>query len=173
VPDSSGVLAIANMDPGAVTAAALVWPRLVLVDLYESWIRYRPKSSIELARRADVLFLTEQELAAFSPSSQRDIVDAPDKFIVLKRGPQGVTLRYGGQHRQLPAASPERVLSDLGAGDLVLGFVAARLASRVKDDKRIDINDLESAYLEALPWIAQLLESPSPIDFLARQERLQ
>ncbi len=172
LPGSDGWLTVANLDPSAILSAVGLWTGPVAVDCYEPWIRFRPKSSIALASRADVLFLTERELAAFPGNAQRFILEAKDRFVVLKKGSRGVSLYHNGHERQLPAPTPLVIRSDLGAGDLLLGLLSGHLAGASGPNDALTIDNLEEAYFTVRPWLSELLSASHPIEFLARHEYL-
>lgn len=79
--------------------------------------------------------------------------------VFIKRGAEGVILEYEGIRRQLPAPSlPRPVTNDIGAGDFLLGFIAAKIGLQ---KHAVTIDALENAYVESLPYLAILLTHQS------------
>ena len=77
--------------------------------------------------------------------------------VFVKRGGEGVILEHAGTRRQLPPPSlPHPVSNDTGAGDFLLGFIAAKVRQGA-----ITIDALENAYVESLPYLAVLLTHES------------
>lgn len=163
-------LVLANGDPAehAAVLAAVPLTTAVCVDLHGEWFGVRAREVAVLLARADVITVTEADwrrLPRLCLSGLR-LGYAPLPVLVVKRGPEGVLIRSGGVEIALPPPlPPEMVRCDLGAGDLLVGCLAAELAEYGKE---VDAHRVAKAYRLVSATVASLLAEPHPADFLAK-----
>lgn len=163
---SGRALVLANGDPDPYAR----WlrssqPGYVAIDVDGSWVASRPWAVNECLRRADLVTITRGDYDRVPP----DVLEGtgvgrrPGAVLVIKSGSAGVEIVAGGQRRALPPPGVDaRVGTDVGAGDVLLGFLAARLGSRAAP---CDLEAAEAAYLDAGPTLSRLLQSRSFLGF--------
>lgn len=160
------VLVLANGNPSA-HADLLETGRqsFAVIDIDASWAASQVPALRRCLRRAQLVTITQgdyarlpSDLLAGSGLGQRH-----GAALVIKSGEGGVTVIAEGEQRQLPAPVFEGPIgTDIGAGDVLLGILGARLGLQLSP---ISAEDIESAYRAALPVVARLLQSADFIRF--------
>ena len=163
---SGRVLALTNGPPAAYAAMlASAIPRFTAFDLDARWAPSQPAALAACVRLADLLTLTRTDYQNLPPSvlAGSGAGQPGGSLLIIKDGANGVDLLADGKHLHLPPAAINGPLrTDVGAGDLLLGLLAARLG-RLPAPPTLD--DCAVAYLAALPVLAKLLGSASLIAF--------
>lgn len=160
------VLALANGPPAAYAAMLTsATPRFTAFDLDARWAPSQPAALAACVRLADLLTLTRTDYQHLPPSvfagSRAGQPGGP--LLIIKDGAHGVDLLADGKRLHLPPAAINGPLrTDVGAGDLLLGALAAQLG-RLPAPPTLD--DCATAYHLALPLLARLLGSASLIAF--------
>lgn len=85
---------------------------------------------LDVAKRTEVLFMTEEESSALTEKSPEDSLEYISKIcpvVILKKGSNGSSVRSGEERYDIPIY-PVEVISKCGAGDAyAAGFLSARL----------------------------------------------
>lgn len=168
------VLALANGPPAAYAAMLLsASPHFTAVDLDARWAPSQPAALATCVRQADLLTLTRTDYHSLPPSmfAGSSAGQPGGPILVIKDGPRGVDILAHGARLHLPPAPLDGPLrTDVGAGDVLLGALAARLG-RLPTPPTLD--DCATAYLAALPLLSRLLGSASLMAFAQQQLALQ
>jgi hypothetical protein len=140
-------------------------PRFVAMDIHGDWIPHRAAALDACLRRSNLVTITERDLARLPPTLRVELEQPQGPAVVIKRGAKGVTIMAGGERSDLRAPDLQGAIrQDIGAGDLLLGALAASL-TRV--DGPVPLAGLCNAYVEVRPLIARLITSGGHRDFLA------
>jgi hypothetical protein len=167
VPKEVNKLVLANADP-AWYAQLLAHSRRdsqVFIDIHSQWIKFRPSETLSCLRAANVVTLTESELQLLP---RQVVVQAHlglqgGPALVIKYGASGCLVRANGREAIVPAPVLLRPAShDVGAGDLLLGLLAAHCPFKPE----IEVEDLVLAYERSMPFLAQFLSCDAPLAFL-------
>jgi hypothetical protein len=160
--DWRGGLVVANTNP--VIARRWIAHRagaFTAIDMFHGWVRFLGNSCHDCIREADLVTLTAREagmLASARPIALRD-----DAILVTKHGRDGVHVSAPGRSAWLPPPQVDHVRCDIGAGDLLLGALAAA-ASQVGPAHRFEA--VVDAYDTIRPALALLLSSEDPDAFI-------
>lgn len=138
LPDSyrdSEVVLLANIHP-ALQLEVLEQvrrPRLVAVDTMNLWIETARDGLLEVLRRADLLFLNDEEARQLSgkrmlPAAVEALQSFGPKWIVIKKGEHGALLFTPEERCATPAVLLHRVFDPTGAGDTFAGAFLGHLA---------------------------------------------
>ncbi len=158
-------LLLGSMDPAAQRAvlAQVEYPRLVGLDTMRHWIADRRKEVLELAERADVLFLSDEEaqLLAGTTTTEQALaylsLSAPD-VVVVKRGAQGAWVLWRKDWKRRKASAPTAgVVDPTGAGDAFAGA----FMSALRHAGGIDEEALEVAIDAGVRTAALAIQAPS------------
>nr|WP_315250263.1 hypothetical protein [uncultured Duganella sp.] len=164
------VLALANGPPAAYAAMlASAAPRFTAFDLDARWAPSQPAALAACVRLADLLTLTRTDYQNLPPGvfAGSGAGQPGGPLLIIKDGANGAILLADGKRLRLPPAAIGGPLrTDVGAGDLLLGALAARLG-RLPAPPTPD--DCASAYHATLPLLARLLGSASLIAFAHEQ----
>lgn len=160
------VVALANGNPSVYAPMLLQSrPRFAALDVDGSWAASQLPALRQCWRRVHLVSVTKTDYDRL-PSEARagsGLGQRGGPVLVLKSGPDGVTISAEGEARSLPAPTVRgAVQTDIGAGDVLLGILTARLA---ECRSPISLDAAASAYLAALPVLARLLQSDRFIDF--------
>jgi len=167
---AGAILALPNAPPAAYAAMLEgAQPRFTAIDLDARWAPSQPAAFAACARRAQLLTLTRADQLSLPrgtfAGSRAGERGGP--VMVVKDGADGVDILAGGGRLHLPApVCNGPVRTDAGAGDLLLGFLAARLGPLTAPPT---LDDCAGAYLAALPLLSRLLGSGSLVDFADAQ----
>ncbi len=169
IPKEVNKLVLANADP-AWYAQLLEHRRegsQVFIDIHSQWIRFRPSETLSCLRVANVVTLTESELQLLPRQVvvQAHLGSQGGPALVIKQGASGCVVRANGREAVVPAPALSRPPShDVGAGDLLLGLLAANCPFK----SELEVEDLILAYERSMPFLAQFLSCDAPLAFLHR-----
>jgi sugar/nucleoside kinase (ribokinase family) len=169
-PDLRGrTLVLANGDPKWYAQLLQAGrPRFVALDVHGEWVLAHRAAALQAClSRAHLLTITRRDFEAL-PSQVLPGVRAGRRggpALVVKDGARGVRLHADGQRRDRPAPPVARVLTDVGAGDLLLGALAAALAPGPCPP---GLDDLTRAYDRCAPTVGALVGSEDWPSFVAR-----
>ena len=169
VPKEVNKLVLANADP-AWYSQLLAQSRgssQVFIDIHSQWIRFRPSETLSCLRAANVVTLTESELQLLPRQVvvQAHLGSQGGPALVIKHGASGCVVRANGREAIVPAPVLSRPAShDVGAGDLLLGLLAAHCPFKPE----LEVEDLVLAYERSMPFLAQFLSCDAPLAFLHR-----
>ena len=130
------ILFLANIDPVLQknVLKELEFLPLKVLDTMEYWIKSRRQEVEELIGMVDGIIINESE--SFMLTGEKNIFCAIEKlfkcnlkFIVLKRGPNGVMVFFGDEIITLPAFPVKDVVDPTGAGDSFAGGFLSYLDS--------------------------------------------
>lgn len=120
-------IVLANGDPRCYARNLTRHSQLILMDVHGEWLSVRGPEFLTLFELADVVFYNERDTSRL-PTGALGILNA--RTCVVKRGSGGVSVRAGKIIADLPAPKlPGPLLTDIGAGDLLLGAVAGLLSA--------------------------------------------
>lgn len=130
-------LLLANIDPPLQKSVLdqVSRPRLVALDTMNLWIANRRSEVEELAGRADLFILNDQEvrqLAGFGGlvEAARQVLRLGARHLVVKKGEHGAMLFSDGEPRFLCPAYPlPKAVDPTGAGDSFAGAMVGYLAA--------------------------------------------
>ncbi|MGC8765274.1 MAG: PfkB family carbohydrate kinase [Brevinematia bacterium] len=122
------ILFLANIDPviQKKVAAELHYLPLKVLDTMNYWIENKRKELLEVFSNIDGIIINEMELNLLT--GEKNLFSGIDKlspynfkFIVLKRGVNGVMVFYENEIISLPAFPVRKVVDPTGAGDSFAG----------------------------------------------------
>lgn len=166
-------LSVANADPKWLSRLTYaVRPTFLAMDLHRRWIAAYPNDVQECTQRCDLVSGTAREWEMLERSSAGR-PEWENCIRVIKQGAKGIRVELGQDRCDLPPPEVEQVKCDIGAGDLLFGFLSAFMVSRPPHD-RGRLSDLADGYMSIRHIIGQLLAAESPSVFLAAmREALQ
>lgn len=170
LPQGLRKLVLANADPAWY--AQLLAPGRenlqVFFDIHSQWLKFRPSETLSCLRAANVVTLTEDELRLLPRQllAQARLGSPGGPALLIKHGASGCVVRANGREASVPPPVLSRPAShDVGAGDLLLGLLAAHSPS----ERELEVEDLVLAYERSMPFLAQFLSCDTPIAFLHRE----
>ncbi|HEX2647337.1 MAG TPA: PfkB family carbohydrate kinase, partial [Candidatus Dormibacteraeota bacterium] len=118
--------------------------RLLAADSMISYIHARTEEAFDVVRGSEWYFCNHEEFAALGGTH-------PEEFrkgwglrgLVIKSGPDGVSLHTSGHSLHVPALLDHPVVDTTGAGDAVAAGMLARW---------LDAGATDGGFVEALPW---------------------
>lgn len=140
-------------------------PSFLAIDLYKPFIDLYKKEIEICLQKSNLIMGTEFELACFSSIFIKNCLENPHTIIVCKKGPRGVDILNLNNVYHFPPPHVNKVLCDLGAGDLLFGALSASYANIFFDSFDNHIEKISNSYNQITPFIALLLEEPSPDHF--------
>lgn len=147
-------IALANGDPRWYARNLSKRAQLILVDVHGEWLPVRGSEFLTLIGLADVVFYNERDTDRLPPGALGKL---RTRTCVVKRGSRGVRIRTGEISADLPPPElPGPLLTDVGAGDLLLGAVAGLLRASYSDDANLHSAVCE-AYSASLPTVGRYL----------------
>jgi hypothetical protein len=164
-------LVLANGDPAwyaeLLTSAR---PSFVAIDVEAAWAPYRGEALNTCLTRANLITVTATDLRLMPKRVWRDVRaghrGAP-AALLIKHGREGISVLADGRKRDLPPpTAPDRVVTDVGAGDLLLGALSACLS---REAGPLSLDAVEGAYRGAIPILAELLHEGDFADFARRR----
>lgn len=152
--------------------------RLIGVDSMSAFIDLQADDVRYVAERADILFLTQYELAGLTNTGSKSWVQAArsllrhgrPRAVVVKHGPAGAALVTEHATFQEPAPSVTNVIDPTGAGDAVAGGFLGSCALAERDDCEYFVRALRDGVRSAaatlttfgIKGLLQSLTCPSP-----------
>lgn len=112
-------------------------PRLTLCDSMNLWITIEPKLLEQVFRKVDVICINDGEAMQFCntsslPKAAKELLKLGAKYVIIKKGANGVQLFSRNSFFSLPAIPLEKVKDPTGAGDSFAGGTMGYL-SKVKN----------------------------------------
>jgi hypothetical protein len=154
------IVVLANGNPYAYARMLKdAQPGYVAIDIDGCWVASQSSAIKECVRRARLVTITRRDHERLPPGffAGTGSGGPSGPMLVIKAGAAGVELIAEGGRRVLPAPPVDGpVGTDVGAGDVLLGFLAARLGSTWVPPS---LETLEAAYREATPVLSKLLRS--------------
>jgi hypothetical protein len=153
------VVTLANGNPSVyadlLEKASLRWSA---IDIDGRWSPSQPAALNRCLRRVNLVTITRRDYEQVHGHvfAGTKIGQSGGAAVVIKAGADGIIVKAEGETRLLPAPASEKVTNDVGAGDFLLGLLTARLGSCCSP---CSVAEIESAYRDALPLLARLLES--------------
>ena len=152
--------------------------RLIGMDSMSAFIDMNADDVQHVAEQADILFLTQYELADLTNTGPKSWVQAArsllqhgrPRAVVVKRGPAGAALVTENATFQEPAAFVTDVIDPTGAGDAIAGGFLGSCALAERDDCDYFTRALHDGIRSAAATLTtfgtkgllQLLSCPSP-----------
>lgn len=155
-------LALANGNPGPYAELLKrAEPRFIAIDVNVDWLPAQAPALKYCLQRAQLVTVTREDYLRLPSDllAGTGLGRRGGPALVVKAGEAGVTVHAEGQSRWLqPPKIDGGARTDVGAGDLLLGILTARLGCK---SGPVSVRDLEAAYAAALTLLARLLESES------------
>ena len=140
-------------------------PRFLGLDLHATWALIRPVAMDACIRSADFVSATEEELSLIPSGALADLRDR-NAIVMCKKGAAGVSICSGREQYALPSPTVSNVVTDVGAGDLLFGAMAAAAVPCEEADSRLSA--FCRVYEQAASFVALLLQSNGPSELLSR-----
>jgi len=173
--DAKGGLVCANADPSCLDRLiAATAPPWVAFDCHSAWLRVRREPLLKCLARSNLVTMTEHERDMLPREifARARLGEATGPALVVKKGARGIEIVVNGMRLSMPPPQIATVRCDIGAGDMLLGALAACL----KGNDAVNLPGLEqiaAAYERCRPLLTMLLSAPDPAAFIARgSERL-
>ena len=133
-------------------------PRFVAMDINVGWVPSQVLALGQCLRRAHLVTITRSDLERLprAATSGTGLGEPGGAALLVKAGPAGVTLVAGGHSCMLPPPEVARLQTDVGAGDLLLGCLAALLGHTPVP---LSAKHVEHAYAKVRPVLSRLLQS--------------
>jgi hypothetical protein len=134
------------------------------IDIDASWAASQPNEIRKCLDNVDLVTITSADFYRMSAVFAGTSVGSTDgAALVMKSGADGVSITVDG--RTVSVGSPElkgKLKTDVGAGDVLLGFLSAELFA---NNAPCTLEMVEDAYLRARPLLSTLLQSEHFFDF--------
>src|SRR5262249_33428098 len=128
------------------------------MDIDAGWAASQSPALRQCLRRAQLVTVTRRDHERLPADCIAGIGlgEPGGPALIIKSGPAGVTVLANGESVALPAPVVQQpIRTDIGAGDLLLGLLSARIALH---SRPAFLETIEGAYREACPVVAQLLQ---------------
>ena len=146
----SSTVFLANIDPclQELVLSQVERPRLIAVDTIDHWISHEREALLKLLRRADMVFLNEEEARLLTQARSLHAMGAwlrkrGPSIIIIKQGWYGAIGWFGPSMVWVPAYPVDHTVDPTGAGDSFAGGVLGILDR----PRRIDAVVLRHAML--------------------------
>jgi sugar/nucleoside kinase (ribokinase family) len=139
---NSDVVFLANIDPDLQIGvlSQVVKPKLIVCDTMNLWINTKKKSLTKLLGMVDIAVMNEGEARLYAGTQNlikaaKHIFDQGPKYVVIKKGENGVLMLSSHGFFAIPGFPVEQVKDPTGAGDTFAGGLVGNLAKSSKVDK--------------------------------------
>lgn len=137
-------------------------PAFAGIDVDGSWAASQGPAIARCVERAQLVTIGETDFVRL-PATLRAQLQLGDRALVRKDGARGGRITVAGDELVVPPpplAAP--VVTDVGAGDVLLGVMTTVLAA---ESRPLSVATVAAAYRRAWAILARLLTSPSFADF--------
>jgi sugar/nucleoside kinase (ribokinase family) len=157
--------ALANADPRwYARLLRYCAPRFAAIDLSGEWLSFCAPAVRECLSRVHLVTMTEADHRALPRTALEGVRLGyhGGPALIVKRGHKGVVVRCGGVTTELAPPQVAHVRADVGAGDVLLGCLAAQLGAPADGLRSPEVCE---AYQSSTGTVARLLSSASFEEF--------